>query len=79
MELLDLAKGKKILVKTDVGVDVELTIKEIKQNNHSRDLEPATAANDWWPATQDWTTYTVFFTNGYKKEYSSMSDIKLID
>lgn len=26
---------------------------------------------------RDWTTYTVFFTNGSSKEYSSLQDIKL--
>jgi len=77
MDILDLAKGKKIIVKTEVGVDVELEIKEIKPNHHSQEIGESNAANDWWPETREWTTYTVFFTNGYKKEYSSMSEIKI--
>ena len=77
MNLLDLLKGKKIKVKTDVGVEVELTIKEVKQNNRSEELEPSTAANDWWPATRDWTTYTVYFTNEHSKEYLSINEIEL--
>lgn len=77
MDLLELAKGKKIIVKTDVGVDVELEIKEIKTNNHSQDLEESTAANDWWPAQRTWKTYTVYFTNGHSKTYDSISQIKI--
>ncbi len=78
MKLLDLLKGKKIIVKTDVGVDVELEIKNVEQENHSEDLEPATQANDWWPATRDWTTYTVYFTNGHSKIYHSINDMEIL-
>lgn len=77
MNILDLLKGKTVTVKTDVGVDVDLVIKEVKKNNHSEDLAPATPANDWWPPTRDWTTYTVFFTNGAKKEFSSIEEIQV--
>lgn len=77
MDVLDLLKGKKILVKTDVGVEVELEIKEVKEQNHSQALEPATRENDWWPASRDWTTYKVTFTNGHSKEYSSIKEIKI--
>ena len=77
MDILELAKGKKIIIKTEVGVDVELEIKEIKANHHWQDIGESNAANDWWPETREWTTYTVFFTNGYNKTYSSMSEIKI--
>lgn len=79
MEILDLLKGKKIEVKTDVGVVVEMEIAKVKQNFHSQDLEPATRENDWWPASRHWNTYTVIFTNGATKEYDSLSSIKLKD
>ena len=77
MNVLELLKGKRIMVTTDVGVVVELEIKEVVQNNHSVDLEPATRENDWWPASRDWATYTVVFTNGYKKQYDSLSQINV--
>lgn len=79
MNVLELLKGKKMMVMTDMKVEVELTIKEVKQNNHSRDLEPATRENDWWPASHDWTDFTVYFTNGAQKTYSSLSSIKIKD
>lgn len=79
MDVLDLLKGKVLLVKTDMLVEVRLTIKEVIQNNHSEDLEPSTRENDWWPQTRDWTTYTVKFTNGSKKEFSSLGEIKVED
>jgi hypothetical protein len=77
MNILDLLKGKFMMVETDMKVFVELEIKEVKEENHSEDLEPATAKNDWWPPSRDWTTYTVFFTNGAKKKFSSLQEIKV--
>ena len=77
MNLLELLKGKHIKVMTEVGVEVELQIKEVEENNHSVDLEPSTAANDWWPATREWKTYTVHFTNGHKKIYDSLNQIEV--
>lgn len=79
MDILTLLKGKKMKVMTDMNVEVELTIKEVKQNRHSEDLEPATQANDWWPPSREWQTYTVYFTNGANKTYHSIYDIKIID
>jgi hypothetical protein len=79
MEPLDLLKGRKMSVETDMKVSIELTIEEVKENHHSRDLTESNAANDWWPETKDWTTYTVKFTNGASKEFSSLSEIKILD
>lgn len=79
MNLLDLLKGKKMKVMTDMKVEVELTIKEVKENHHSRDLEPATRENDWWPASTSWTNYTVTFTNGAQKTYDSLNQIKIYE
>jgi hypothetical protein len=78
MDVLDLLVGKHMLIMTDMKVEVELEIKEVKQNNHSQDLEPSTQANDWWPATRDWTTFTVTFTNGAIKKFDSINHIKVI-
>ena len=66
-------------VETDMKVSVELEIKEVVENHHSRDLEPATQKNDWWPASEDWKTYTVFFTNGAQKNFTSLDSIKVVD
>lgn len=77
--ILDLLVGKKMMVETDMKVTVEMTIKSVKECPHSRDLEPATRENDWWPASESWTTYMVEFTTGAKKEYRSLSEIKVID
>lgn len=79
MSILDLLKGKKIAYMTDAKVEVMLEIKEAKEEHHSRDLEPSTAANDWWPASEDWTTIEIEFTSGFKKSYRSLGEIKIID
>lgn len=78
MKLTDLLKGKKVNYMTDAKVVVQLEIKEAKEEHHSRDLEPATRANDWWPPSEDWTTIEVEFTNGFRKAYRSLSEIELV-
>jgi hypothetical protein len=75
MNIFDLIKGKKMMVDTDMGVAVELEILNIEPVQHSVDLEPATPQNDWWPASRDWVTYKVIFTNGKSKEFSNINDI----
>lgn len=77
MDVLELLKGKKMMVETNMLVLVELEIKEVKESRHSEDLEPSTPQNDWWPATRDWVTYIVEFTNGAKKEFSNLNEIKI--
>jgi len=77
MNVLDLLKGKTVLVKTDMGVEVPLVVAGIKEEHNSRDIGPSTRENDWWPAQETWTTYTVTFTNGHTKEYRSLSEIKV--
>lgn len=78
MNVLELLKGKHIRVKTDVGVDVELEIAEVKEEHHSREIGESNAANDWWPETHNWTTYRVKFTNGHAKTYQSLNEINVV-
>lgn len=68
-----------MLIMTDAKVEVTLEVAEIKEEKHSVDLEPATRANDWWPASRDWVTFNVTFTNGFTKSFNNLSDIKFID
>lgn len=79
MKILEYLKGKKINVKTDVGVIVQLEIQTIEEEHHSVDLEPATRENDWYPESRDWTTLLITFTNGYKKSYDNLSSIDIVD
>lgn len=76
LTVFDLMRGRKIMVPTDMGVDVELTIEKVTQDNHSQDIGPSTRENDWWPEQRTWTTFTVKFTNGKSKQYSSLNEIK---
>jgi len=78
MNLTDLLKGKKVNYLTDAKIKVELEILEVKVENHSQQLEESTAQNDWWPASREWTTYKVRFTNGFTKSYDSLEEIDLI-
>jgi len=77
MNILELLKGKKMMVQTDMGVMVELEVKEVKEEHHSRDIGPSTRENDWWPPQETWTTYDVTFTNGSRKSFQSLSEISV--
>lgn len=77
MKILELLKGKKMSVKTDVGVNVELEIKSVEEKFNSINVEPSDASNDWWPAQKTWTNYIINFTNGYSKTYSSLNEIEI--
>jgi hypothetical protein len=63
---------------TDAKVMVELEIESVEEKHHSRDLEPSTRENDWWPKSENWTTIDVKFTSGFVKSYSSLSNIDLV-
>lgn len=77
LTVLDLLKGKKMMVETDMKVMVELEIKEVVEDRQSRDLEPSTRENDWYPAQETWTNFIVRFTNGASKTFRSLSEIKV--
>jgi TRAP-type uncharacterized transport system substrate-binding protein len=76
--ILELLKGKKMKIMTDMKVEVILEIKNVEQNNHSREIGESNAANDWWPETIDWTTYTVTFINGATKQFDDINQINII-
>jgi len=77
LTIYDLLKGKHMLVETNMKVIVELEIKEVEEITHSQNLEEATQKNDWWPKSNDWSTFKVTFTNGATKEYNSITQIKV--
>ena len=79
MNHLDLLKGKKIELDTEVGVKVVVEIKSIKENWHSEDLEPATKENDWYPNQRIWITYTVFLSTGKHIQIYSLSELKIVE
>jgi len=79
MKVFDILVGKKVKVMTDLKVEVELEIKSVKVHNHSQNLEPSTKENDWWPATKDWSTFEISFTNGSRKVYNSIEEINLCE
>jgi hypothetical protein len=78
MNLTELLKGRTVNVMTDAKVVVQLVIDTVEERRHSEDLEPSTRENDWWPATRDWTTFDVKFTNGHTKSYDSLQDIDVV-
>jgi hypothetical protein len=78
MDLTELLKGKMVRIMTDAKVVVELEIESVDEKRHSRDLEPSTRENDWWPRTEDWTTFEVKFINGYVKSYRSLKEIDTV-
>ena len=78
MDVLELLVGKKMLIMTDMKVEIELEIKEVETKCHSRQITPDTRENDWWGETENWSTYIVKYTNGAQKEFSSITEIKVL-
>ncbi len=80
MDVLDLLKGRKMMVMTDAKVEVELEIESVESKNHSRQITPDTRENDWWGESENWKTYVVKFTNGFVKDFGrDINSIKVID
>lgn len=78
MNVLELLVGRKMKVMTDLKVEVELEIKKVTTQHHSRQITPDTQANDWWGETQNWETYLVEFTNGSSKVFNDITEIKVL-
>ena len=82
MDVLDLLVGKKMKIMTDMKVEVELEIKEVKDTSYSttRQITPDTRENDWWgeSETTQHPRFTVTFTNGAQKEFRGINEIKVI-
>jgi hypothetical protein len=49
------------------GRKVELKIEDVKIEHYSVDLEPATAANDWWPPTSESYSVVLYLSDGSTK------------
>lgn len=78
MNVLELLVGKRMDIMTDMKVSVRLEIEEVVQNTHTRQITPDTPENDWWGETETTHSYTVKFTNGATKKFSSINEIKVI-
>lgn len=77
MTVLELLAGKKMDIMTDMKVEVELEIKSVEQNSHTRQITPDTPENDWWGESETTHSFTVTFTNGAKKKFDSIHQIKV--
>ena len=82
MIVFDLLVGRKMMVMTDMKVELELEIKEVKDTSHSttRQITPDTRENDWWGESEitQHPSFTVTYTNGAVKKFTSLEEIKVI-
>lgn len=78
MNILESLVGKQVKLKTDVGTESILEIKEVKHNSAYIETGPSTPENDWWPDGYYKHTYTIFFTNGHSKRYDSLESIDIL-
>lgn len=80
IEILKLAiVGKKVEHRNRYGKTVILEVENIKVENGSRELEPSTRENDWWPAEERWTNWYMCFVDGSQIEFNPESEIKIIE
>lgn len=78
MTALDLLKGRKVKVMTDMKIEVELEIEKVVHDSSFVATGESTPQNDWWPDGYYNHKYIVYFTNGGRKTYSSIEEIKVI-
>lgn len=71
--------GKKVKHTNQYRRKVILEVEDVSIENGSRDLEPATQANDWWPASESWTNYYLHFIDGSKITFNPETEIEIID
>lgn len=63
---------------TDMNVEVELEIKEVKHETRTRQITPDTPENDWWGESETIHSYVVHFTNGSSKKFDNLEQIKIL-
>lgn len=75
----DALVGKKLKFTNVHRREVVLMIEDVTIDHHSRDLEPATQANDWWPATSESYTINIHLADGSKTEISFDKELVIVD
>lgn len=71
--------GKKLRHRNQYGRTVVLEIEDVKSEHHSRDLEPATPQNDWWPRSEEWDTNKIYFVDGSSIDFSPNMKLDIVD
>lgn len=81
MKLIDVLRkelvGKTIRHKNRYNREVTLEVEDIVFERHSYDLEPATAANDWWPATSESVKFVIKFVDGSTMDVDFSQDLNI--
>lgn len=61
--------GKKLKHRNQWRRDVSLEVEDVILESGSRDIEPATRENDWYPASVSWSNYLVTFIDGSQVKF----------
>jgi len=82
MKLIDILKkeivGKKIKHKNQYRREVTLEVEDVICERHTVELEPATAANDWWPASSESVSFKIKFVDGSSINVDFSENLDLI-
>jgi hypothetical protein len=78
MNVLEMLVGRKMLVMTDMNVEIELEIKSVKESIRTIQITPDTKENDYWGETSQELSYYVIFTNDSTKTFKSLNQINII-
>lgn len=57
---------------------VALEVEDVRFNTHTRELEPATPQNDWWPRSETRQWLDICFVGGSKMEASLYTNINVV-
>jgi hypothetical protein len=80
LSLLKLALvGKKVKHRNRYGREVTLEVEDVSVESGSRDLEPATRENDWWPASENWEHHHLHFVDGSKLQFTPNTKFDIVE
>lgn len=71
--------GKKIKHKNQYNREVILEVEDVKIEHGSRELEPATRENDWWPQEESWTHHYLCFVDGSKIRFEPATTLVIVE
>lgn len=70
--------GKKLKHTNDHGRVVVLEIEDFVVSSGSRDLAPATQANDWYPPSESWTHFYITFVDGSRLQVYLEKELEFV-
>ena len=71
--------GKKLRHNNQWNRKVILEVEKVENKTETRDLEPPTQANDWWPKSESWSWFEVTFVDGSRVRFDHGANFDIVE